>query len=281
MIPDNQTNLLYLADCLQIKYPAFFSNFDTVLKRNQVNFKFLPGTKDIWAVDFMPIQIAADKFVQFDYNPDYLQFKKYQQTFSNVDAICAKAGIKPLKSNIKLDGGNVIRTENKVIMCDKVFRENPTIPEKELISQLRNLFEIDNLVFIPTQPGDFTGHADGLVRFLDDKTVLINDLSKEKPAFALTFRLALHNAGLETIEIPYNPHTNTKNDDAKGIYMNYLQMEDLLILPVFNMKEDEQVLIQFQQLFPKHKIDTVLSNDIAAEGGILNCITWNIKTTQL
>ena len=38
----------------------------------------LQGTKDIWAVDYMPVQIQDDEFVQFVYNPDYLQSKKWR-----------------------------------------------------------------------------------------------------------------------------------------------------------------------------------------------------------
>lgn len=280
MIADHQTNFLYLADSLPRKYPDIFKRLVKTLEEFQVKYDLLPNTNDIWARDYMPIQVAKDKFVQFDYNPDYLQFKKYIKTISDVDSICQAINIKPQKSPIKLDGGNVIRSVNKVILCDKVFRENPAIPEKQLIKELYNLFEVEQLIFIPTQPNDFTGHADGLVRFLDSETVLINDLSKEKPEFARSFRLALHNARLKYIEFPYNPYSNKSNKDAKGCYLNYLQIANNLIFPLFHIKEDEMAMRMLFDLFSDYKWSTFNCNDIAAEGGILNCISWNIVIEQ-
>lgn len=76
MISDSKTNTLYLADCLQSKCPTFFTNFEKVLNKCNISFKLLPNTKDIWAVDYMPIQVSLNKYIQFHYNPDYLQKKK-------------------------------------------------------------------------------------------------------------------------------------------------------------------------------------------------------------
>ncbi len=76
MITDSQTNFLYLADTLPTKYPDFYKRFEKVLTDCNTNFALLPNTKDVWAVDFMPIQTDQNKFVRFVYNPSYLQTKK-------------------------------------------------------------------------------------------------------------------------------------------------------------------------------------------------------------
>jgi len=149
MITDSLTNKLFLADCLPKQQPKFFRRFEKVLHENNIDFKLLPNTKDIWAVDYMPVQINKDKFVQFTYKPDYLYLKKYQRTISDVDSICKEIKLTTQKSRLIVDGGNVSRTNDKVIMCDKVFHENKNIPEKDLIKQLKNLFEVDKLFFVP------------------------------------------------------------------------------------------------------------------------------------
>jgi len=277
MIPDKQTNFLYLADTLPKNYSNFFRQFEKVLNDSNINFQLLPNTKDVWAVDYMPIQIDKDSFVQFIYNPDYLRDTiKWSKTISDVDIICKQINLLPKKSNIVVDGGNVTRTTDKVIMCDKIFTENPNIKEKNLIRELQELFQVDKLIFIPTHPIDFTGHADGMVRFYDSNTVLINDYSRETMEFQLKFRLALHNAGLNYIEIPYNPYDNKKNGHANGEYINFLQMQQAIIIPTFGIKEDDVVIKQFEQLFTGQRIATVDGNDLAFDGGVLNCITWNI-----
>ncbi|MBI5916321.1 MAG: agmatine deiminase family protein [Bacteroidetes bacterium] len=285
MIEDKETNLLYLADSLPKQQPAFFQQFEKVLHDCKVKFQLLPNTKDIWAVDYMPIQISKDKFVQFTYRPDYLvKDKELIKTISDVDSICKEMDLKPVKSNILLDGGNVVKSTDKVIMCDKVFRENPATNEKDLIKNLKEIFEIEKLIFIPADPQDCYGHADGIVRFLDNDRVLINrystDKRKEKTDFALRLHMSLYNAGVDYTEIPFNPYNNDNDDQANGIYINYLQMKGLVVVPTFGMSEDDLVVKQFEQLFSGQTIVTIDSREIAKEGGVLNCITWNIEVSN-
>jgi agmatine deiminase len=276
MIPDNKTNFLYLADTLPKKYPNFYARFEKLLTKNKINFKLLPQTKDVWAVDYMPIQIDQNKFVRFVYNPIYLQPKKYANTISDVDTICELIGIETTKSNIIIDGGNVTKTTDKVIMTDRIFKDNPTIERKDLINQLHKHFQIDKLYFVPEQPKDFTGHSDGMVRFIDEQTVIINDYKGENEEFSRAFEIAIHNTGLDYIKIPYNPYGNNNYNQANGDYINYLQMENIIFIPTFGIKEDEKVVKQFEQIFAGQNIKTIESNEIANQGGILNCITWNI-----
>lgn len=281
MIQDSETNFLYLADSLQKKkYSSFLMRFEQVLNENNIPFKYLLNTKDIWAVDYMPVQISADNFVKFHYNPDYLQSKTQLKTISDVDSICKAIDITPKKSKLIVDGGNVIRSTDKIIMCNKVFKENSDISEKELIKQLKNTFEIDKLYFVPWDKSDYTGHADGMVRFIDSNTVLINDYSQEKPEFQRAFRMALHNAGLDWKEIPYNPYNNRPSTSAEGIYLNYLQMKQAIIIPTFGRKEDDKAINILEQVFKGQRVVTIDSKEIAKEGGVLNCITWNIQTDK-
>ena len=276
MITDSQTNFLYLADTLPEKYPDFFKRFESVLVDCNIPFAFLPHTKDVWAVDFMPIQVGVDRFVRFVYNPSYLQAKKYQKTISDVDEICRSIGIETIKTDILLDGGNVIRSANKVIMTDRVFKENPSYERKQLIKELRDLLQVENIYLVPEQPGDFTGHADGMVRFLNEDTVIINDFKRENERFYRAFEIAIHNTGLDYEVVPYNVYENKSSNHANGTYINYLQMKNIVIVPIFRIKEDDEVIKRFEAIFAGQSIKTLESNEIALQGGILNCITWNI-----
>jgi len=277
MITDKQTNFLYLSDILPKKYSDFYNRFEKTLQAYNIKFDFLPKTKDVWAVDFMPIQIELEKFIQFVYNPSYLQSKASLKTISNTEQICKEIGIETIKTNIVLDGGNVVKTTNKVFITDRVFKDNPNYERKKLIKELYELLQIEKLYLLPEQPGDFTGHSDGMIRFIDENTIIVNDYSKEKKEFYSAFEIAVHNTGLDCIKIPYNIYNNKSDKNANGDYINYLQMDNLVVIPTFNLKEDEIVVKQFEELFTGQKIVTVESNEIAKDGGILNCITWNLK----
>ena len=280
MITDFETNFLWLADSLPKKSPNFYKRLEKLLIENKVEFNLLPGTKDIWAVDYMPIQICKDKLIQFIYHPDYLQSKKWQKTISDTDAICKSINVKPNKSEIIVDGGNVIRTSDKVIMCEKVFIENPRYKRKELIAMLESLFEVDEIIFIPTYPKDEFGHADGIIRIIDNKTVLINKSSpkdsKHEIEFGKLLRSILRKKNISYHELAYNPFNNKSDIQANGTYINYLQMKGIVFVPIYGMKEDEIAVKAMEEFFAGSKIESIDCNEIANEGGVLNCISWNI-----
>ena len=274
MIADSDTNKLYLADCLPKKLPAFFNSFSKKLIAANIHYDLLPQTNDIWAVDYMPVQISEKEFVRFTYNPDYLQTKKYRKTISDTDAICAELNINTLKSDLIVDGGNVVCSNKKVILCDKIFEENNHFSEKEVIQKLEKLLRTDSIYFVPQDPGDIIGHADGMLRFVSDDLLLINDLSSQDKYYQRCFRMSLKNAGFNYIELPYMPCLKTES--ATGLYINYLQIGIDIFIPLFDKKEDEITCRIVEECFGRHRIHTVRCNELAKEGGVLNCISWNV-----
>lgn len=278
MIIDSQTNFVYLADSLPKTYPQFAKDLVQKLKENKIGFDFLPETKDVWAVDYMPIQVSDHSFVRFSYKPDYLiSSKKWVKTISDVDAICQTIGIKTVKSDIILDGGNLSKWENKVLMTTKVFLENKGISELQLIEELKNTLEINEIIFVPMEKNDWLGHADGMARFLDTETVLINEFDRSEPSSYIDFLTALNNAKLTWKTIPFTSLSNIDPDDASGLYLNYLELENHLFLPIFNQKEDQQAIAIIEELFPNKKIIPILGTEPSKDTGVINCLTWNIK----
>jgi len=74
--------------------------------------------------------------------------------------------------------------------------------------------------------------------------------------------------------LPYRAYNN-KRDDAKGIYMNFLLLPDLIVMPYFNFdKEDKEAVETVKKLYPGRDVETVYGTDLAKKGGIINCITW-------
>ncbi|MCF8449988.1 MAG: agmatine deiminase family protein [Taibaiella sp.] len=284
MITDQESNFLYLADSIKKgKYQDFSKRFENLLIDSNINYDWLIGTKDIWAVDFMPIQINENEYIQFEYKPDYLYTKAELNSISNVEEICERIGIKVKKSDLIIDGGNVVKAKNKVILCDKViFANQNKFSRKEIVRELHNLFQVEKIFFVPQDPSDIIGHADGMIRFIDDNHLIVNDYNWEHEAknrqFVRAFYIALDNIGIEYETLPYNPYSNRSTYHANGIYINYLQMNNLIVLPSFGFVEDEIAKNKMSVLFPQYKIETIDSSIIALNGGVLNCITWNIYT---
>jgi agmatine deiminase len=66
------------------------------------------------------------------------------------------------------------------------------------------------------------------------------------------------------------------------MYINYLEVGNLIILPKFEIEgnRDQEAFDLFKTLFPNRPVEQVNINSIAEEGGLLNCITWNIKIAK-
>ncbi len=227
----------------------------------------------------MPIQNALNKLICFEYSPDYLM--DVPQIRTDNQEVCDAIGLNYNVNYVNLDGGNVIHYNNTVIMCDKVLKENTwKYDKKEVLQRLRYSFRANRIIFIPTAPDDLFGHADGVVRFVKSNLVLINKYRKEDQEYKLKLTQALDKAKIKYIEVPYNPYLNNKGLDATGIYLNYLQMKGIIFVPVFGLKEDKKALAIIKSVFPKENIVPVRSNEIARRGGVLNCISWNIRINR-
>jgi len=278
MTTDSQTNFLYLADTLPEFYPDFYQGFQKLLIDARIHFSLLPKTKDVWCLDYMPVQVTENKFVQFQFAPTYLKPKKYHNYVSDPSLICQQIGLEPVVTDIIADEGNVTRTKDKVIMTNRVIQENPKYSVKQLTEKIRTLLEVDEVILIPSQPDDLTGHSDGMVRFLDERTILLNDYSKEPDReFVRSLKVVLKNTGLDIIEIPTTIFDNEDTNDATGDYINYLQMDGYIFLPIFKRKGDEEAVKLFENLFQEYTIIPVESTQLSKDGGVLNCISWNIK----
>lgn len=274
MITDDQTNFLYFSDKL-LDRARFYSAFIEILKTSKINFDLLPFTNDIWCRDYMPIQASMNRFIQFVYKPNYLQSKKWIHTQTNPTLACDFLQIKPEECKLKLDGGNVIKGRTWAIITDKVFSENKHLTRKQIMTELEEIFQV-NLIIIPKEPNEMTGHADGMVRFYNSDTVLINHYDRTvSENFKIKLKRALKNGGLDNIEIPFAPAGST-HEASDGLYINFLHMKDLMLIPTFKIKEDERAVKLFEQLYPGRCIKTIDSREISKDGGVLNCITWNI-----
>lgn len=285
MISDFDTNTIYFSDHLRTD-PAFLKTNDqllNVLGELNISPKYLFGTNDIWARDFMPIQISDNKFLEYLYDPDYLQGnsnkKNTREIKSYPDLICDLHNFKTLKSPIILDGGNVVKSNDCVIMTDKVLWENKRLySSKELISKLHEQFEVDKVVIIPWDNECEYGHADGMLRFINKDTVLISGFYEQ---FDKDFKTPILKK-IEKAKLNWDWLKISKNEVADNVtYINFLLTKDVLIIPQLNRPQDEIALTQLSKFFPDYAanelIKKVYTNEITKFGGALNCISWTVK----
>lgn len=274
MIPDNSTTFLYFSELLSTedKYEIIWQNITKALSAVGVKFGLLPHTADIWARDYMPVQVSAEKFVEYRYDPDYLQGVEsgYRNLKTYPDIVCDAIGLSTVKTDLIIDGGNVVKSRNCIVMTDKVVWENRLKYSKQkLIARLHEVFEVDKVVLIPADPKDIFGHADGMLRFIDDDTVLVSSFYREETVMLRQ----LSRAGLKA---EFLDPGQKKLHKYEWAYVNFLQMRDVLLLPVFEYGANEKALELIQSWYPEYKgkILPVDCTSLLKHGGALNCVSW-------
>lgn len=255
-----KTDAAYSADAENI-FSAFFDAGE--------QFDFILNTKDIWVRDYMPVKTKSGKFVSFRYEPGYLKNSNEVRTDYRED-ISSQFNFPVTYSTINLDGGNVVFSPSKTraIISDRIFSENPIRDKDDLIKELSGLLEAE-IIIIESLKSDFTGHADGMARFLDEHTVLLNKTDFKNGLEQRQAR-ALKGLGFNVIEFPYY-QCGTKS--AEGSYLNYLETSSHIFLPIFGHETDSVALSTAKRIFCK-EIVPIKIHSVANDGGALNCISW-------
>lgn len=271
MIPDWQKNQVYISALLERKFPDEYGLMQIALKEAGIHLKSIPHTKDIWARDFMPVQVSKDHFIQFRYDPNYLRGALNLKTIPSQKNY--PDHIKVENSNINLDGGNIVCSSNKVILTDRVLDENPNLSKAKIHAELEKLFEAE-VFFVPVVKNDMTGHIDGHLRFINEDTVIVNQLNQEYKYWQKGFLKMIESSGLNFVEMPW--YLTKISSSAIGSYLNFLQLKNSIIFPIFeeNDRLDKKALNIIQNIYSSSTIVPININRIGKMGGLMNCITW-------
>jgi agmatine/peptidylarginine deiminase len=279
MITDDQTNFVWFSELLRQKpeYQSFHKQLVALLHIHSMAHDYLIETNDIWCRDYMPVQVSGDKFVDFSYDPEYRHVSGTLKTYA--DKVCELMGRKAIKSDIILDGSQVIKGEIFVILTGNVLEENKLrYTFDRLTGQLTELFEVEKVIIIPCV-GEESG-CRGTIRWLGQNHVLIggfgtkNDFPTKRSVIK-----ALEESRLNFSEFSLTRHQS--DQDLSSAYLAYLHMENLLIVPQFGVAEDQEALSQFRMLFPAHaaknQIETLDVSAFKQKGGMINDLSWNIR----
>ena len=262
--------MIYFSTLLnQPKYRADAERLFDALTANGEAYSLIENTREIWMRDFMPIKTRSGRYISFRYEPSYPADHEGERT--KYRDISSQFDFDVTYSNINLDGGNVVfsPSKEKVIISNRIYLENPEYERSELVEELSKLLEAE-VVIIEALKSDMTGHADGMVRFASEDTVLINK-TECKMGLEQRQKIDLEGEGFKVIEFPY--HDSHCGKDATGSYLNYLETTRHIFFPAFDVPEDEIALSTAREVFSKEVIPVKIT-EIPKDGGVFNCISW-------
>lgn len=257
------------------------------------------SVQDIWIRDYAPFYTNDTVAFKGIYNPCYY-FETGKKTrfvgeeekifyYASLDdeigfRLPETLNIKTLKINLTIDGGNFIHNGDGVaITTNRIVSENESLSIQKIEEVFRTTIGITKLIILPVEPGDITGHIDGMVRFINKNTVLVGAYNEDYPE-GMNFM----NEIAKQLESDFNviriinekPNDldikgSTEMASAFGNYINYLQVENTIFLPQYGIIEKDnaakEILEKYFNVIPIITDIDKLSN----EGGVLNCITWN------
>ena len=262
ILKNTSDRVLVFAD--EITHEKFSKEFPAKTMRK---FEFT----DIWIRDFSSIGELHFKYsTSYDNDVEapvtWLDFAK--QTQLSIE--CQK---------YQLDGGNVVHNgKDKLIVTRRFLEDNKIKSIEEGISILQSLFKSFREFAIIPYDDPVLGHADGMVSFIDENVLLLMKFDEGKLLNKIRKILREVFTGLKIVEIEaeYSMKKEKGFYSAHGCYANILTTDETLYVPVFGMKQDEQVLKVIKENTTK-KVVAIDCQKVSVLGGNVRCLTWEVK----
>ena len=247
---------------------------------------------DSWMRDIAPIFYNEDeklKSISFEFNgygkyPDYLNDNKISKFISNYLNIPTKI------SDLVIEGGAITYDDKKNLFSTKnvIFNKNRKQKHNSeyIIKELKLLFDL-NYIFLfenGLMEDDTDGHVDNLLCPIGKNKYLIATTHKLDPNYEILKKNKADlikffkdtNQTFDLIEVPLPTRKKINNKNIISSYINFYFSKNKIILPKFNVKEDNEVKLTFEKLFPNREIMMLETENINYGGGNIHCITMNV-----
>lgn len=258
----------------------------------------LKGWDDIWLRDCVGLT-TKNKVVKPIYSPGYCSagnHHDYYQRLNKLSRMIIKdcLGKEIIDINLKLDGGNFVCNDKFAFMTDKVLEENSILSQKEIE---HIILESTGLIpkIVAKNRCDVIGHTDAYMSFLDNNRVLLSNYPsfpflKDDIDFINELEEELKASGIKIIKFYDRPIyesancgcTNKKSKpcfySARGNYMNFIRLNNLIILPEYNLSTktetnyynriNQEILVD-----AGFEVKRLNCDGLAKFGGVLHCIS--------
>lgn len=245
--------------------------------------------QDIWIRDWGAIASTSDKVIKAYYSPAY--FAEHEKKYSDKDdqtgfELFQKLDLKSdsivcQNQKLILDGGNFIHNGNGIgITTNRIIADNESLSIDQIREAFKEQLGIKKLIIVPVEPGDVTGHIDGMVRFKDENTVFVGGYPDDYPY--KSFMDSMANQLQKDFKVIRIINATPKDEETNGIpsaygnYINYLRIGDIIFLPQYGGKlqeKDNAARQEYEKYFKVIPVDNDIGK-LSELGGVLNCITW-------
>jgi len=209
------------------------------------------------------------------------------------DAVVAKrilkhVGARRFRAPFVLEGGAIhVDGEGTVLTTEQCLlnpNRNPDVTKAEVEQNLRDWLGVSTVIWLPEglEDDETDGHVDEIACFVRPGVVLaLSTDDKSDGNFDVLqtnldiLRSARDAKGrpLQVIEVPQPARQEHKGKRLSLSYINFYIANGGVVMPAFDVAEDERAFRIIRDAFPNHRVVQVHARDIFLGGGGIHCIT--------
>lgn len=250
---------------------------------------------DTWCRDYGPITLAkgnAQQLLDFCFNG---WGDKYDAQLDNgINKRLAQIWKTELRSiDFELEGGSIETDGQGTLLttrhCLLDSNRNTGYSEQQIEAKVLTELGLERTLWLNSGAllGDDTdSHIDNLARFCNENTIVYASCGDETdPHYPHLQAMAKELAGfskkngepynLVAIDIP-PAQLNEDGNRLPASYINFLIVNDIVIVPVFKCAQDEVAIKTLQDCFPQHTIVPVPGNNLIRQFGGPHCATMQL-----
>ncbi len=239
---------------------------------------------DIWMRDFSPLNATRPVMMRYT-AAGQGSGRKGQSEADHVQEVLAdvlgQSGYQFSESDLKNDGGNFVDDyAGNAVLSRKFLRDNK-LTENQGFTQIRQITGAKNIAFIEADEQGGLEHADGVVAFIDENTLVINSYPEDHDYTAelkADLEYGLPGVKIHEIVTPYDGSViyDKRFGSACGLYTNMLVTPRRIYFPQFGIPEDKEALVSMKRWTDKDIIP-VMSTPICQMGGGVRCMSWQLR----
>lgn len=233
---------------------------------------------DIWMRDFTTVNPLNP--IQFKYTWASMPKKQSLETQQSFADFADKYGIERNKTDFIIDGGNLVDNYAGKYITTTRFSKDNKLSKENAKQELKKTLNAKEVAIIEPDE-DVLAHSDGMVMWLDEKTLLVNDYSKDKPfRDSVINELKASFPDTKIIEVPVVNVENKKGEwegfeSACGVNLNSVLTFKNIYVPVFGMAHDAKAVSIIKENTDKNVIE-VDAKGVCPMGGSVRCLTWQL-----
>ena len=248
---------------------------------------FKCDTNDTWIRDYGAIDIFKNDKLQalnFTFNA---WGNKYESSLDN--EVNEKLFSLKFKENLQnldfiLEGGSIDFNGKGVMLTTTtcLLNDNRNKLSKEILDKkLKEIFGLKDIIWLENgfiKGDDTDSHVDTLARFIDENTIaysICEDKNDENYECLKAMEKELLKTNFNLLPLPLPKPIYYKEKRLGATYANFVFVNNALIVPVYDDKNDELIMQNLQKTLPTKKIIPVNAKVFIRENGSLHCSCQN------